>query len=59
LLGLMIGLIGASAPNGRAACWAHQAHLTRTANQTKTCLAAARLRGSEVWLEPARARTAA
>jgi hypothetical protein len=59
LVGLMIGLISVGTPNPRAACWAHQAHLLRGANQARTCLAGVGLRGSEVWLGPARAHTAA
>jgi hypothetical protein len=60
LIGLMIALISATAPSARAACWGHQARVAHTTSQpAKSCLAAVRLRGSEVWLGPGRTRTAA
>jgi len=60
LMGAVIALIGTSTPNARAACWANQARLSRAVHQqTKTCLAAVGLRGTEVWPGPARPRTPA
>ena len=60
LMGLVIAIVGTSTPNARAACWAHQARLSHAVHQqAKTCLAAVGLRGSEVWLGPARPRTPA
>ena len=60
LMGLVIAIVGTSTPNARAACWANQARLSRAVHQqTKTCLAAVGLRGSEVWVGPTRPRTPA
>jgi len=60
LMGLVIALVGTSTPNARAACWAHQARLSRAVHQqAKTCLAAVGQRGSEVWLGPRQVRTPA
>jgi hypothetical protein len=60
LMGLVIAIVGTSTPNARAACWAHQARLSRAAHQqAKTCLAAVGLRASEVWPGPGQPRTPA